>query len=400
MRKKDADGKNKGRVKKKRDSFQSKLCDFIKKTTEQVTGKKTSKDSSCRGVFMPQAVLHLCGDKNVALFLSQLIYWADKGGRADGFVFKVYEEWRTETGLSRRQIMQTTQRLEEAGLLETKLRKADWFPTKHYKLNRELLVKSLHEFLTKGVSIFSFEKKGVPNEKKAVPNEKNHNIKYTRQYPTKTTSGFENRKPETVSLSLTECDRKSAPSLCSKNVSPTGAASFTNVHRGHVKKLWERLRKEHPDLGLYRNFSSEEWGMLKTGLIPYCRDSKFDVLKLIRFAVENWKFCCHEIVWDETAKNPKAKIMEKPNVRDICFKTREFIHAYAKFYEQKEDEERKQQANKALRQQYEKEQRRKEQENQRKKQESEKRLREIFGEPIEMEVVASKKFSPTDLDKL
>ena len=87
-----------------------------------------------------EASLHYCGgDKDFASFLSKLIYWCDKGGRKDGYIFKTYPEWRQELGISRRCVVESTRKLEDAGLIETCLKKSVGFPTKHYRLNQELL---------------------------------------------------------------------------------------------------------------------------------------------------------------------------------------------------------------------------------------------------------------------
>jgi DNA-binding PadR family transcriptional regulator len=77
----------------------------------------------------------LDGDHLAALFLSQIVYWSDKGKKPDGWFYKTLEDWKDETGLSRSQIDRITATLEKAGLIETAVRKANGAPTKHYRLN-------------------------------------------------------------------------------------------------------------------------------------------------------------------------------------------------------------------------------------------------------------------------
>ncbi len=43
---------------------------------------------------------HVFGNVNVAIVLSQLLYWSSKGWRADGYFYKTVEELYLETGLS------------------------------------------------------------------------------------------------------------------------------------------------------------------------------------------------------------------------------------------------------------------------------------------------------------
>ena len=80
--------------------------------------------------------IKFCGDIPTAMFLSQLLYWSDKGSRKDGFIFKTHSQWEEEIGLSESQIRRVTKRLVNEGILETKLRKAFGAPTLHYRIKR------------------------------------------------------------------------------------------------------------------------------------------------------------------------------------------------------------------------------------------------------------------------
>jgi len=81
------------------------------------------------------------------VFLSQLIYWSDKGKRLDGYVWKSASEWKKETFLSNYQIVKIRKKLLKLGLIEAKLQKAQGTPTVHYKLNRDNLEKWILNFI-------------------------------------------------------------------------------------------------------------------------------------------------------------------------------------------------------------------------------------------------------------
>lgn len=53
-----------------------------------------------------------------ALFLSQLLYWSDRGSEGNGWIYKTQAEWTDETGLSRREQETARRQLREAGVIE------------------------------------------------------------------------------------------------------------------------------------------------------------------------------------------------------------------------------------------------------------------------------------------
>lgn len=83
--------------------------------------------------FNPEISKALGGDIEATLMYCQLLYWSDKGGRGDGFIYKSKKELEEETTLTRRQQDRARQKLEEMGWIETKLKKADGAPTLHFK---------------------------------------------------------------------------------------------------------------------------------------------------------------------------------------------------------------------------------------------------------------------------
>lgn len=97
---------------------------------------------------VPAELIRFVGNTQEAVFLSQLIYWSDKGNRSDGYIFKTKKEWKDETGLSESQITRYTKKFKVRGFLDTKLKKANGNPTVHYKVDIEKLFNLFRLFLT------------------------------------------------------------------------------------------------------------------------------------------------------------------------------------------------------------------------------------------------------------
>jgi len=83
------------------------------------------------------------------VFLSQLIYWSDRGGRKDGWFYKTQKEWEEEIGIKRRAINRCIKKLEGKKILKTKVMKVGGAPTTHYKLDMDVLTQELKAFLQK-----------------------------------------------------------------------------------------------------------------------------------------------------------------------------------------------------------------------------------------------------------
>jgi hypothetical protein len=76
------------------------------------------------------------GSLEGGVFLSQLLYWSDKGKRRNSF-YKSYKEWHEETFLSKYQVNQAAKQCIEMGFLVTDVRRAEGSPTVHYHLDPE-----------------------------------------------------------------------------------------------------------------------------------------------------------------------------------------------------------------------------------------------------------------------
>ena len=63
----------------------------------------------------------ICDDFEAALVLSQCIFWSGKGHSGDGWFYKSRDEWRNEVGIKRYALQSAVGRLEQLGVLETKV---------------------------------------------------------------------------------------------------------------------------------------------------------------------------------------------------------------------------------------------------------------------------------------
>ncbi|PFJ07797.1 replication protein [Bacillus cereus] len=86
-------------------------------------------------------------DLEIGLFLSQLIYWSDRTTRADGYFYKTDKEWHEETRISKYAVRKSRKKLEDMGLLNTFVKKANGSPTVHYKLNKKRFSEMFISFL-------------------------------------------------------------------------------------------------------------------------------------------------------------------------------------------------------------------------------------------------------------
>ena len=118
-----------------RSSYQDKLFYFLKKVQGTQVNKLT--------IAMP--LIHIF-DLHTAAFLSQMIYWRDKGHNPGNYIYKSCKEWKQETGLSAYHVGRISNELKKMGILETKLKKANAAPTIHYRLNHDVLKDKIIEY--------------------------------------------------------------------------------------------------------------------------------------------------------------------------------------------------------------------------------------------------------------
>ncbi|MGI6836149.1 hypothetical protein RY280_23550 [Bacillus paralicheniformis] len=105
----------------------------------------TSFSGQSRTITIPAMFIELTGDYNTASLLNQIIFWSDKSPRKDGWFYKTYEEWTEELLLSKKQVMRSAGKLEDSGIIERKVKRAEGSPTVHYKLNFDVLIQQIQE---------------------------------------------------------------------------------------------------------------------------------------------------------------------------------------------------------------------------------------------------------------
>jgi len=85
------------------------------------------------------------GNHRAALILSQCIYWSDRGHNPDGWFYKTFAEWKTETGIPRGGIENAIKAI--AKWVETDVRKVGNTPKNHYRVNLDALAADISEML-------------------------------------------------------------------------------------------------------------------------------------------------------------------------------------------------------------------------------------------------------------
>jgi hypothetical protein len=112
---------------------------------------------------IPREFINYTKSLKCGLFLSQLLYWSDRVKRADGFIYKTYDEWDKEIHLSEYDVRKAVKVLKSKGILETKLKKANGSPTVHYRLDLNRFSESFMNYLQ--------EEKSKNSENQAVETE-------------------------------------------------------------------------------------------------------------------------------------------------------------------------------------------------------------------------------------
>jgi hypothetical protein len=115
-------------------------------------------------VLCPTAFVTLLdGDHKAAILLAQILYWADRTKDPDGWFYKSYADWQTETGLSEaqvRRIVNGDPRVQSAQVtlrtigVETVIKKVKrtGAPTLHYRINQTQFLTALERLLGQGDS--------------------------------------------------------------------------------------------------------------------------------------------------------------------------------------------------------------------------------------------------------
>jgi hypothetical protein len=120
-----------------------------------------------RTLALDSSILKFSGDLNSGVFLSQLIYWCDKGKSSDGYVYKTYKDWSDEILLSEYEIKKACEKFKSMGILDVKVRKANGSPTCHYKLDQQAFINAFLNFFEKETENI---KNGYLNNKDSLTN--------------------------------------------------------------------------------------------------------------------------------------------------------------------------------------------------------------------------------------
>ena len=116
--------------------------DSLKKLISQMAG--TEHYITVNSVFV-----RFMGELEGGVFLSQLIYWSDKGSRSDGWIYKKAHEWESELGIKRKSLERNTKELVKRSILETKVMKdSNGTPAKHYRIKQDILQSELLKFMS------------------------------------------------------------------------------------------------------------------------------------------------------------------------------------------------------------------------------------------------------------
>lgn len=97
---------------------------------------------------VPREFFSICGHPMLGLMLGQLLYWADRAKRKDGFVYKSYQDWFEEVGASEHYV----QKFNKLPFIETKLVKANGSPTTHYRILYDVLREVIGHYMKNHLS--------------------------------------------------------------------------------------------------------------------------------------------------------------------------------------------------------------------------------------------------------
>lgn len=86
-------------------------------------------------IAVPSELIHFLGDTKKGLVLAQIIYSSDKGKRPDGLIFKTYKEMFEITGVKEGTLRTYFNEFKEKGFFDWQIKKANAFPTVHFRFN-------------------------------------------------------------------------------------------------------------------------------------------------------------------------------------------------------------------------------------------------------------------------
>lgn len=178
---------------------------------------------------IPRVYIDLTGEIIYALFLSQCIYWSDKG--KDGWFYKSDEEWEKEICLSSYQSRKCRNALKQ--YIETDLRKANGVPTIHYRVNLEAVSEAILATFSNGLSRNFTIQSEETSQSLTETTSRNYTQKKNND------DDVENRKPQTeTSNQLGDSDIKESnqPPKIDEQVEPEKEVNDV----GKIMRLYEK----------------------------------------------------------------------------------------------------------------------------------------------------------------
>ena len=210
-------------------STQQQVFDLIKTLTED------------RAILTVPRLFVRMFDLKTGYFLSQLLYWSDKGTRKDGFFWKTTAEWIEETGLSDYAIRSARQTLEKAGVIETKVMRAMGSPTVHYRFNQEAFTQAVldHQQMD---SLKSTNPTCENQQIQPIEINESLTIDYSNKIPQEKHLAQDSSKPSRVSAGS-----------CKKSSVPPAVTVFRSETQRYPAKSWYADLEKIQDLDRWRS---------------------------------------------------------------------------------------------------------------------------------------------------
>jgi hypothetical protein len=115
--------------------------DSIKRIISKFSGQANQ-------IVIPKIYLDLLdGDYPAAALLNQIVYWSDRAKIPGGWFYHSNLEWLDELCLTYFQVKRSTKRLLDNQWIECHVRRANGYPTTHYRVVMENLTNSILKFL-------------------------------------------------------------------------------------------------------------------------------------------------------------------------------------------------------------------------------------------------------------
>ncbi|MBD2505103.1 hypothetical protein [Anabaena azotica] len=111
----------------------------LSEATTTVKSKKNSQYAEILGspIAFHRVYATIAGSASAGLFLSQAMYWDSRTNDPEGWFYRTYEQWTSETALNRYELDKIRHHLTSINLLETQLKGS---PVKlHYRINHQVL---------------------------------------------------------------------------------------------------------------------------------------------------------------------------------------------------------------------------------------------------------------------